>query len=80
MLVLFVNTLTASDKYSSHKRENLAEQIEMQISQKRKTLSRSFFSFLQYTSNSEYFQKKHGSHSLSVSEIIESKRGGYLNA
>ena len=32
------------------------------------------------TWNGEYFQKKGESSSLSISEIIDSKRGGYLSA
>ena len=33
--------------------------------------------FLKSTSNSEYFEKKDESHSLSISEIIDAERGGY---
>ena len=32
------------------------------------------------TGNGEHFEKKGDSSSLSVSEIIDSKRGGYLSA
>ena len=38
MLWLFVNTLVANDKYSRHNRENFPQQIQMQLSQKRKTI------------------------------------------
>ena len=34
ILKLFVKTLFANDKYSGHKRENLTQVIQMQISQK----------------------------------------------
>ena len=36
--------------------------------------------FLKSTWNGENFQKKRESSSLSISEIINSKRGGYLSA
>ena len=35
--------------------------------------------FLKYTWNGEHFQKKGEFSSLSISEIIDSKRGGYLS-
>ena len=34
MLALLVNTLTADVKHSCHNRENLPQQIQMQLSQK----------------------------------------------
>ena len=37
-------------------------------------------SLKQKTWNGEHFQKKGESSSLSISEIIDSKRGGYLSA
>ena len=39
-----------------------------------------FIAFLKSTWNGEHFQKKGESSSLSISEIIDSKRGGYLSA
>ena len=36
--------------------------------------------FLKSTWNGEYFQEKEESSSLSISEIIDSKRSGYLSA
>ena len=35
---------------------------------------------MKFTWNGEHFEKKGDSSSLSVSEIIDSKRGGYLSA
>ena len=35
---------------------------------------------MKFTWNGEHFQKKRESSSLSISEIIDSKRGGYLSA
>ena len=43
-------------------------------------LSGFFIAFLKSTWNGERFQKKGESSSLSISEIIDSKRGGYLSA
>ena len=52
----------------------------MKLSQKPKTFSNFFIAFLKSTSNSEHFEeKKSESHSLSISGIIDSERGGYLN-
>ena len=42
-LKLFVNTLSADDKYSFVNRNNLTELIEMQLSEKRKTFSEFYF-------------------------------------
>ena len=39
ILGLFVNTLTADDKYSLLNRENFTQPIQMQLSQKQKTFS-----------------------------------------
>ena len=39
---LFVNTLTADDKYSLLNREKLTDQIQMKLSQKPKTFYRLF--------------------------------------
>ena len=39
-----------------------------------------FIAFLKSTWNGEHFPKKGESSSLSISEIIDSKRGGYLSA
>ena len=44
-LEVFVNTLTADDKYSLRNRDNLMEPIHMQLSQKPKTFSNLFLNF-----------------------------------
>ena len=54
-------------------RENLPQQVQTQISQERKTLSGFFIAFLKCTLNLEYFENKDHSHSLSVTEIINSE-------
>ena len=58
----------------------LTQQVEKPISLKQKTFSGFFIAFLKSTWNGENFQKKGESSGLSISEIIDSKRGGYLSA
>ena len=77
---LFVNTLTAEYMYSGRNMQTFTEQVQMPLSLKQKGFSAFFISFLKSTSNGEHFQKKGESSSLSISEIIDSKRGGYLSA
>ena len=58
----------------------LRQQVQTPLSLKQKTFSGFFIAFLESTLNGEHFQKKGKSSSLSISEIIDSKRGGYLSA
>ena len=80
VLGLFVNTLTAEYTYSRRNMQTLTQQVQTPLSLKQKTFSRFFIAFLKSTWNGEHFQKKGESSSLSISEIIDSKRGGYLSA
>ena len=57
----------------------LTQQVQTILSLKQKTFSGFFIAFLKSTGNGEHFQKKEESSSLSISEIIDSKRGGYLS-
>ena len=75
ILRLFVNTLTADDKYSLLNRRNLMEPIMILLSLKKNTFSDFFSSFLKYTLNFEHFQKKDDHHSRCISEITVSKKG-----
>ena len=59
---LFVKTLTADDKHYLLKRDILAQRIEMQLSQKQKTFSQLFFSFLKSKFNFKQFPKKDDPH------------------
>ena len=52
----------------------------MPLSLKQKVFSGFFIAFLKATWNVEQFKKKGESSSLSISEIIDSKRGSYLSA
>ena len=58
----------------------LTEQVQTSLSLKQNTFSGFFIAFLKSTLNGEHFQKRGESSSLSISEIIDSRRGGYLSA
>ena len=75
ILRLFVNTLTADDKYSLLNTDNLTQSIQTLLSQKQKTFSQFFSSFLKSTLNFEHFQKKDDPHSRCISEITVSEKG-----
>ena len=49
----------------------------MQISPKAKHFSRYFIASMKSTLNSEYFEKKDQSHSLSFTEVIDCETGSY---
>ena len=68
--------LTAEDMYSRRNMLTLTQQVQTPLSLKQKTFSGFFIAFLKYTWNGEHFQKKEESSSLSISELIDSKRGG----
>ena len=80
ILGLFVNPLTAEYTYSCRNIQTLTQQVHTPLSLKQKTFSGFFIAFLKSTWNGQHFQKKGESSSLSISEIIDSKRGGYLSA
>ena len=60
---VFVNTLTADDKYSLLNRDNLTQPIRTQLSLKQKAFSQFFLAFSKSTLNFEHFQKKDDPHS-----------------
>ena len=74
-LRLLVKTLTDDKKYSLLYRENLTQPIQILLSQKRKTFSTFFSSFLKSTLNFEHFQKKDHPHSRIFSQITVSEKG-----
>ena len=80
ILGLFVNTLTAEYTYSRRNMQTLTQQVQSPLSLKEKIFSGFLIAFLKSTWNGEHFEKKRESSSLSISEIIDSKRGGYLCA
>ena len=55
---MFVNTLTADDKYSPLSRDNLTQPIRTQLSQKQQAFPQFFLTFSKSTLNFEQFQKK----------------------
>ena len=58
--------------------QTFTQQFQTPLSLKQKTFSRFFIFFPKSTWNGEHFQEKGESSSLIISEIIYSKRGGYL--
>ena len=58
ILRLFVNALTADDKYSGSNMQNLRQQFQTPLSQKQKTFSWFFIAFLKGAWNLEHFQTK----------------------
>ena len=58
MLRLFVNALTADDKYSDSNMQNLRQQFQAPLSHKQETFSQLFVAFLKCAWNLEHFQKK----------------------
>ena len=76
---MFVNALTADDKYSGSNMQNLPQQFQTPLSQKEKIFSWFFNAFLKCAWNVEHFQKKDEYPSLIISEIIDAERRGYLN-
>ena len=75
-LELFVYTLTADDKYSLLNRDNLAQPIRTQLSQKQKAFLQFFLEFSKSALNLKHFLKKHDPHSLFISEITHSGKRG----
>ena len=78
ILRLFLNELTADDKYSGSNMQNLRQQFQTPLSQKQKIFSRFFIAFVKCAWNVEHFQKKDEYSSLIISEIIDAERRGYL--
>ena len=77
---MFVNTLTAEYTYSRRNMQTFTQKVQTPLSLKQKTFSGFFIAFLKFTWNREHFQKKRESSSLSISEINDSKGGGYLSS
>ena len=64
---LFVNTLTVNEKRYLLNRDNLTQQIQMQLSEKEKTFSEFFFAFLKSMLNFKHLPKKVDRGSLCIS-------------
>ena len=59
--------------------QNLPQQFQTPLSQKRKIFSGFFIAFLKCAWNLEHFKKKDEFSRLIISEIIDAERRGYLN-
>ena len=79
ILSLFVNALTADDKYSDSNMQNFPQQFQTPLSQQQKNFSGLSIAFLKCAWNLEHFQKKDEYPSLIISEIIDAEKRGYLN-
>ena len=79
ILALFVNILTADDKYSLFNRDNLLQHLQMILSQKKKTFSEFFYAFSKSRFNFEHFQKKDDSASSCIFELTNSEKRGQIN-
>ena len=55
---MFVNTLTADDKYSPLNRDNLTQPIRTKLSQKQQAFPQFFLAFSESTLNFEQFKEK----------------------
>ena len=55
---MFVNALTADDKYSPLNRDNLTQPIRTQLSQKQQAFPQFFLAFSKFTLHFEHFEKK----------------------
>ena len=74
-----MNTVAADDKYSRRNVQNFQQELPTALSQTQKILPAIFTSFHKSTSNLEhFFLIRDESPSLSISQIIDSERGGYL--
>ena len=78
-LRLFVNTLTADNKYFRCNVHNFAQQVITPLSTKQKTFSGLFIAFLKCAWNLEHSEKNDEYPSLILSEIMDCERGFYLN-
>ena len=79
MFLLFVNTLTADDKYSRRYMQTFWQQVEAPLSQKGESFFRSFIAFLKCAWNLEHSEEKEEYPSLIFTEIIASERDLYLS-
>ena len=77
---MFLNTLSTEYNYSRRNMQTFTQQVQTPLSLKQKPFSEFFIGFLKSSWNGEHLRKKGKSSSLSISAIIDSKRGGYLSA
>ena len=68
-----LNRLAVDEKYPVHNRKYLTMPIQMQLSQKQKTLSEFFARFLKFSLNLKHFEKKDHPHRFSIVEVTDSE-------
>ena len=59
--------------------QNLPQQFQTPLSHKQKTFSRFFIAFLKCAWNLEHFQEKDEYPRLTISEMTDAEKRGYLN-
>ena len=73
ILRLFVNTLTADNKYSLCNVHNFPQQVQTPLSQKQETFFQFFIAFLKCAWNLEHFEKKDEYPSLIIYKLWTAK-------
>ena len=73
ILGLLVNTLATDEKYPVLNRDNLTIPIQMQLSQKQKSFSEFFATFLKSRLDFEHLETKDDLQSFFISEITDSE-------
>ena len=76
---LLVNTLIPDDKYSRRNMQIFWQQLETPLSQKGKIFCAFVIVFLKCSWKLEHSEKEEEYSSLTITEIIASERGVYLN-
>ena len=76
---LFVNTLTPDDKHSRRYMQTFWQQLQTPLSQKGKIFCPFVIVFLKCSWKLEHSEKEEEYSSLTITEIIASERGVYLN-
>ena len=71
--------MTAEYKYSCRNMQTFGQPLQTPLSLKQKTFLGFLFRFWNLHHMENIFKKKGESSSLSISEVIDSKRGGYLS-
>ena len=74
ILVVFVSSLTADEKYPVQDCQNFPRPIQMQLSQKQKIFSQSFAPFPESNSYFKHFERKDDRHGESISEIRDCEK------
>ena len=70
--------MSAVDKCSLPKRDNLMQPIHLELSQKLKTFSQFFLPFSKSSLNFEHFQKQDEGHSLFICEATACEKRVYI--